>query len=95
MTIMKSGKRVKIVICVGSSCHLKGSKAVVEAVQKEISDRGLQEKVDVCGAFCLKHCMEGVCVMVDDAVYSLQPNDVNRFFDAHILPLLYEDRKER
>ena len=39
----------KVVVCIGSSCHLKGSRQVVEQLQKFIDKNNLKEEVDLAG----------------------------------------------
>ena len=56
-------------VCVGSSCHLKGSEAVVEALQKAVAEHRLEDKVSLAGSFCIGRCNRvGVTVQVDDKV---------------------------
>lgn len=76
---------MKITICIGSSCHIKGSRQVVEALQERISEKGLNDKIELGGTFCLGKCQQGVCVMVDDAFHSVTPTSVNEFFEKEIL----------
>ena len=38
---------MKITICIGSSCHLKGSRQVVEKLQSLVEEKGLGDKVEV------------------------------------------------
>ena len=81
---------IDLSICVGSSCHLKGSKPVIDAVNAEIAKRELKSRVNLKAAFCLGHCGQGgVCVKVGDKVISgLTPEKVPSFFETEILPLL-------
>jgi hypothetical protein len=44
---------MKVTACIGSSCHLKGSRQVVEELQELVSVSKLKEKVELSGAFCL------------------------------------------
>ena len=53
---------MKVTVCIGSSCHIKGSRQVVEQLQQLIADNGLKEKVDLGGTFCMGKCQQGVCV---------------------------------
>ncbi len=77
---------MKITICIGSACHLKGSKKVVNRLQELIADNNLTEKAEMTGAFCMKKCGEdGVRVMVDDKIFSVMPENVDEFFNAEIL----------
>lgn len=82
--------KVELSICVGSSCHLKGSKDVVDEVKEEIAKRRLQEQVELKAAFCLGECgHSGVTVKINDKVLpEVTPAKVSALFDAEILPLL-------
>lgn len=76
---------MKISVCIGSSCHLKGSRQVVEKLQQLIKENNLSDKVELSGNFCLGRCQEGVCVTVDGDFYSLSPENVNDFFNNTVL----------
>lgn len=76
---------MKITICIGSSCHLKGSRQIVEQMQNLIADRKLQNQIDLAGTFCMGNCVEGVCVKLDDEIFSLRPDSVNSFFEDEVL----------
>ncbi len=75
---------MKVTVCIGSSCHIKGSRQVVEGLQYLISEEGLGDKVELGGTFCMGKCQQGVCVTVDDAFYSVSPDTVKDFFDKEI-----------
>ncbi|MBO5870889.1 MAG: (2Fe-2S) ferredoxin domain-containing protein [Clostridia bacterium] len=75
---------MKVTICIGSSCHLKGSRQVVNALQNLIAENNLGDKVELAGTFCLGKCQQGVCVTIDDNVYSVSPDTVNEFFEENI-----------
>ena len=47
---------LKITVCIGSSCHIKGSRQVVEALQSLIAEHNLGDKVELVGAFCMGNC---------------------------------------
>ena len=76
---------MKITVCIGSSCHLKGSRQVVERLQELVEVNALDEKVDLVGTFCLGNCQRGVCVTVDDAFHSVTPETVGEFFANEVL----------
>lgn len=76
---------MKITVCIGSSCHIKGSRQVVEQIQQLIAENHLEEKVDLGGTFCLGECQKGVCVTVDDEVFSVTPDTVTEFFQENII----------
>ncbi|MEG2928511.1 MAG: NAD(P)H-dependent oxidoreductase subunit E [Oscillospiraceae bacterium] len=79
---------MKVTVCIGSSCHLKGSRNVVGNLQELICENNLKDKVDLCGTFCLGHCQNGVCVTVDENIYSVTPETVGDFFKAEVLAKL-------
>ena len=76
---------VKITVCIGSSCHIKGSRQVVEQLQYLIAEHGLGDKVELGGTFCMGKCRQGVCVTLDDSFYSVTPEDVGEFFSKEVL----------
>ena len=76
---------MKVTVCIGSSCHIKGSRRVVEQLQALIAENNLGEKVALGGTFCLGNCQQGVCVMVDDQFHSVSPETVDDFFANEIL----------
>lgn len=78
---------MKVTICIGSACHIKGSRQVVEQLQYLLSKNGLKEKVELCGAFCMGRCSDKVSVAIDEEPYSIGPADVESFFTDKILPL--------
>ena len=51
---------MKITVCIGSSCHIKGSRQVVEELQRLIKENNLDEKVELGGTFCMGQCQQGV-----------------------------------
>ncbi|MBR6524471.1 MAG: (2Fe-2S) ferredoxin domain-containing protein [Clostridia bacterium] len=76
---------MKITVCIGSSCHLKGSRKIVESLQNLIRTNNLDDKVELAGTFCLGQCQKGVCVTVDDQLFSLSPDTVDQFFEENVL----------
>ena len=79
-----------IQICVGSSCHLKGSEQFVSLFQKAIEERHLEDKITLAGSFCVGRCnREGVTVQVDDEIITgVTPATFDRFFRTEILQKL-------
>lgn len=77
---------MKITVCIGSSCHIKGSRQVVEGLQRLIADNKLTDKVELAGTFCMGKCQQGVCVTVDDEFFSVNAEDVDGFFKNNVLP---------
>lgn len=75
---------MKVTVCIGSSCHIKGSRQVVERLQYLIGENGLGDKVELGGTFCMGKCQQGVCVNVDDEFHSVTPENVAEFFENSI-----------
>lgn len=76
---------MKITVCIGSSCHIKGSRQVVEQLQDLIAAKNLGDRIELGGTFCLGQCQKGVCVMVDEEVCSVTPDTVEEFFNTQIV----------
>ncbi len=76
---------MKVTVCIGSSCHIKGSRQVVEQLQYLISENGLKDKVELGGTFCMGNCQKGVCVTVGEELFSVTPETVDGFFKENIL----------
>ena len=71
---------ITVRVCVGSSCHLKGSEKIVNLLQKYIAERGLEDKISLAGSFCAGKCnRQGVTVGVENNVYAGVTEDT---FDA-------------
>ena len=75
---------MKVIVCIGSSCHIKGSRQVVEELQYLIAQNNLGDKVELGGTFCMGKCQEGVCVTVDDNFHSVSPDTVKDLFEKEI-----------
>lgn len=79
---------MKITICIGSSCHVKGSRQVLEKLQTLIAENNIGDKIELSGTFCVGQCQKGVCVLIDEEVYSVSPETVEEFFNNSVLPNL-------
>ena len=80
---------INIVICVGSSCYVRGSDQVAATFERLIDERGLADEVELMGAFCMDHCSMGVSIRVGDHTYrSVKPQDAETFFDEEVMPLV-------
>ena len=76
---------LKITVCIGSSCHIKGSRQVVEQLQSLITENGIADKVELGGTFCMGQCQQGVCVTVNEEFHSVTPDSVGDFFAKEVL----------
>ncbi len=83
---------VFVSICIGSSCHLKGSGRLVELFEEKIKESGLDDEIVLSGSFCLGKCnREGVTISVGDGiseelVTGIKPEDFKEFWSNNILP---------
>ena len=79
-----------IQICVGSSCHIKGSAEIVELLQAAVAEHHLESEVTLAGSFCIGKCNRiGVTVQVDDEVHTgVTPADFKEFFQKNVLAKL-------
>lgn len=76
---------VNVSICVGSACHMKGSRDVIAKLKELVKDHELEGKVLLNGSFCTGNCQYAVCVVVDDTLYSVRPETTEEFFNNEIL----------
>ncbi len=83
-----------IQICVGSSCHLKGSPEIVELLQKAVSDYHLEDDVTLAGSFCIGKCNRvGVTVQIDDDIHvGVTKDSFKEFFEQNVLNALKEGK---
>ncbi len=79
---------MRITICIGSSCHIKGSRQVVEQLQYLVAQNGLKDKVELAGTFCMGKCQTGVNVTVDGECFSVSPDTTKDFFESEVLKRL-------
>lgn len=76
---------MRVTICIGSACHLKGSREVIQQLQTLVAKNGLAATVDLNGAFCSNNCVNGVCVTIDESIFSVSPDTVEAFFTKEIM----------
>jgi NADH:ubiquinone oxidoreductase subunit E len=81
-------RAMKVTVCIGSSCHLKGARQVVEELQYLIASNNIKDKVELAGTFCMSNCQNGVCVTLEDKVFSLTPDTTKDFFQKEILAIV-------
>ena len=80
---------MRITVCIGSSCHVKGSRQVVRALQQLIAENKLEDKVELGGTFCMSNCQKGVCVSIEtltsEEFFSVTPETAEEFFRENVL----------
>lgn len=81
---------IVVQICVGSSCHLKGSQEIVELFQKAVEEYNLDGEVVLTGSFCIGKCnRQGVTVQLNDDVHvGVTRENFREFFQKNILDVV-------
>ena len=82
-------------VCVGSSCHLKGSEAIVELLESAIAEHHIEDEVVLTGSFCIGKCNRvGVTVQVNEEVHvGITTENFREFFNKNILEAIENERK--
>ncbi|MFC1504528.1 (2Fe-2S) ferredoxin domain-containing protein [Spirochaetota bacterium] len=70
-----------VTVCVGSSCHIKGSRDVILKFDELLVKHGLKNKVELKGSFCMERCGEGINWQIGDKPITSKNTDaaVNTF----------------
>lgn len=71
---------MKVQICIGSSCHLRGSESIVKTFTRLMKEQPEQVQVELCGSFCMGACSKGVSVKINERIYHVKPEDAEDFF---------------
>ena len=66
----KEEKLVEITVCVGSSCHIKGSRKLIEQFSSLIKEYKLEDRVLLKGSFCLEHCGDGFNWKIGEKIFT-------------------------
>ena len=77
----KETNLMKVTICIGSCCHVKGSRMVLDQLRTLIKENNLENEVELCGTFCIGQCQKGVCVTIGEELFSLKPDTTVEFFE--------------
>lgn len=78
---------MKIEVCVGSSCHVKGGQDILNLLKKSIKESGIENKVTLAGTTCLGQCKSaGVNMRIDgNVVTGITEANFNEFFKNNVL----------
>ncbi|MCI8650137.1 MAG: (2Fe-2S) ferredoxin domain-containing protein [Anaerotruncus sp.] len=75
-----------IYVCIGSSCHLKGSYNIIAALKKLVAEYHLEDKVNLNASFCLGHCQDGVTMKIDDQlVLNVNTENIREIFQEKVV----------
>ena len=61
---------IEVTVCVGSSCHVKGSRDLIKHFEGLISEYKIEDEVMLRGSFCLEHCAEGFNWKIEEEIFS-------------------------
>lgn len=86
---------MNIQICVGSSCHIKGSSEIVSLLQEAVTVHELSDVVTLSGSFCTGKCNRvGVTVQVNDEIHTgITTENFKEFFQDKVLAVIERERK--
>jgi NADH:ubiquinone oxidoreductase subunit E len=83
-----------VVVCVGSSCYVRGSDKIAETFSQLIAKENLVGEVELQGALCTEHCSMGVSVQVGHRVYrQVTPEKAETFFYHEVMPHVREEAR--
>ncbi len=78
-----------IYVCVGSSCHLRGSYDIINLMKENLEKNGLTEKINLSAAFCLGKCTNGVSIKVNNEIIcGVSKENFNDVFQKYVLDVL-------
>lgn len=76
---------MEIYVCVGSSCHLKGSYDIIQLVKERLAKDKLTDKVEFKATFCLGKCTNGVSMKIDgEIVTGVSKENFDVIYDKYI-----------
>jgi len=55
-----------VTVCVGSSCHIKGARQVIERFNELTKTYSLSDRIELKGSFCMERCGEGLNWQIDE-----------------------------
>ncbi len=79
---------LEVKVCIGTSCHLRGSYNVLMSFKQLIEQYNLHDKVNLAGQFCTGCCQNGVSVTIGDTNYSVSAENATAFFKDTIMPMV-------
>ena len=84
---------VVVSVCVGSSCHMKGSYQVIKPFQELIKKNQLEDVIELKASFCMGRCLSGISVMVNDTpVQNVGFVNAENVFYEHVFPLAQAEK---
>jgi len=88
---LEHDSEITITVCVGSSCHLRGSYEIIQCLKEMIKLNTLERKITLKGSFCMERCTEGVNVKVNDEPFSVNSvAEMKEIFQKRVVSTLYK-----
>ncbi len=85
---------ITVTVCVGSSCHIKGAREMIDCFNDFLTKEHLQDKVELKGAFCMDRCGEGINWKINDEIMtSSSAEDGAKMFQKRVLGELNRERR--
>ncbi len=83
-------------ICIGSSCHLKGSYDVVQGMRDILKKYDVEDLVELQASFCFGQCADGVVMRAEESldgsedvfVRGVNKDNVEQKFLSEVYPKL-------
>ena len=86
---------ITVTVCVGSSCHIKGAREMIVRFNDFLTKKGLEDKVELKGSFCMERCGEGINWQINDEILSSPSAEAGaEMFREKIMELLKEEMPE-
>lgn len=86
---------ITVTVCVGSSCHIKGAREMIVRFNDFLTKKGLEDKVELKGSFCMERCGEGINWQINDEILSSPSAEAGaKMFREKIMELLKEEMPE-
>lgn len=57
---------VEVSVCVGSSCHMRGSYQVIKTFTELVKRNNMEDTVKLKASFCMGRCMSGISLLVNN-----------------------------
>lgn len=75
-----------VTVCVGSSCHLKGARELVNRFDSLLKEHHLEDKVELKGSFCMERCGKGANWQIDDDAFTSESvADALKLFEEKVV----------
>ncbi len=74
-----------VFVCIGSSCHLKGSYDVIKGFQELVAANDMTDRINLNASFCLGECTHGVTIKVDDRIITgVRKDNITEIFNTYL-----------